>query len=137
LIAPIAVDTPAMWPHACVQCRSATGPLVDTHVHDANENRVYVCASCVRLDAIALGLLEGDRNATLLHAAEGESAAQKQLEAMTARRDKLAAKAKDLEKDNAALTEHRDWLAQRVAQLEAAITDDARSRLAVVGNEAA
>lgn len=137
MVDPVVTPTALFWPHCCGVCQSQSGPFVDTSHETRLGDRTYLCASCVRLAALALGFLEGDRHTELLHVAEHESETAKQLVQMTERRDKLAAELREAKKQNAAVVADRDWNVQRVAQLEAAITDDARSRLAIVGGEAA
>jgi cell division protein FtsB len=137
MLNPIVVPTALLWPHSCSQCQSQTGPLVDTHHENRVGDRLYLCASCVRLDALALGYLEGDEHTKLLNVAEQESETAKQLAQMTEKRDKLAAELKIAKKAVVTLHDDLDWHRGRVDQLERAITEDARSRLAIVGDDAA
>jgi len=141
LLEPIVVPTAIIYPQACIQCHSQTGPFVDTHterrIGPNDFERIYLCASCIRIDARALGFLEGDEHTKLLHAAEHESETQKLLARMTERRDKIAAENLNLKQKNAGLADDLVWHRQRVEQLERVISEDARSRLAVVGNDAA
>jgi hypothetical protein len=137
MLEPVVTPTALVWPHCCGACQSQTGPFVDTHHENRFGDRLYLCASCVRLAALALGYLEGDEHTKLLHAAEQESETAKHLAQMTGRRDKLAAELRQVKKAAGAVGEELSWYKARVDQLEHAITEDARSRLAVVGDDAA
>jgi hypothetical protein len=141
MLEPIVVPTALIRPYSCSQCQSQVGPFVDTHheywASSSDPHRLYLCASCVRLDALVLGYLEGDEHTKLLHAAEQESETAKQLTQMTERRDKVAAELRQVKKASFSLVEELSWYKARVDQLERAITEDARSRLAVVGDDAA
>ena len=137
MLEPIVVPTAIVWPNNCGQCQSQTGPFVDTHHENRFGDRLYLCASCVRIDALKLGYLEGDEHTKLLHAAEQEGESARALVQMTERRDKLAAELRQAKKTISTLSTELDWHQERVVQLERAITEDARSRLAVVGDDAA
>jgi hypothetical protein len=69
----IRVAHPMLAPNGCVICRSATGPLVDT-TRELLANfgpqgfRIYLCSQCLKLAALELGLIEGDRMEELTNA---------------------------------------------------------------------
>lgn len=75
------VETPAIYPQACVFCGSGKGPLVDSVREVAGGGRGYICALCVSRCAKALGLVKGERMAELLKAGELLDGARKEIDA--------------------------------------------------------
>lgn len=74
------VAHPEVWPQRCVVCHATKGPLVDTRKQgiaatETREDRIYVCGSCVKLSALELGLIEGERMEQLLAAGDELDAA--------------------------------------------------------------
>lgn len=132
MLDPVKVDTPVFFPHACVQCRGATGPLVDTHVETAGSLRVYVCASCVAANARALGMAAGDEQAALLQAVEHDTETQKKLGRVTKQRARLLEDITGKDKTIGELAVQLEWADGRIKQLEALIRSDAEASLAVV-----
>lgn len=121
----------------CAVCGSTTGPFVHAKKEDPFGDMFYLCASCVRLAALTMGYLEGDEHTKLLRAAEQESETAKHLADEKLRGVKQRAEIKDLKRNVEELLTERNWYHGRVEQLEKAITEDARARLALVGNDAA
>lgn len=67
------VNHPEVWPQRCVICHGTKGPLVDTRKQGVGafgerEDRIYVCGNCVKLCALELGLVDGERMSQLLDA---------------------------------------------------------------------
>lgn len=62
----VAVETPTVFPQACIACKQQKGPFVDTHGEIGNGMHVYVCSSCVSRGARALGLPTEDTLAALM-----------------------------------------------------------------------
>src|SRR3990172_8011491 len=55
------VDYPQIFPQACIACRSATGPQLDTHVEIEGFGWVYLCQLCAKRAAVAFGFSDGER----------------------------------------------------------------------------
>jgi hypothetical protein len=69
------VNHPEVWPQRCVLCHGTGGPLVDTRKQGVGavgdrEDRLYVCGNCVKLCALELGLIDGERMQQLLKAGD-------------------------------------------------------------------
>lgn len=132
MLNPIVVDAPTIFPNCCAQCKGQTGPLVDTHVENRFGDRIYMCASCIRLDAIALGLVKGKRHSELLTQMRTQAEDGRQAEAAQT----LAAEARTAlaieERTSGQLRDELVAAHQRIDQLENAIRSEAEASLAVV-----
>lgn len=135
------VETPAVWPQACVLCKSAKGPLVDTMQEGplatpTRPDRIYVCAMCVKLAARTLGLTKGDRNDKLLAAGaqlddaeqrvrDRDQQIQQQIGELAARQRKIEALDELLqqERDNQRTRQH---LVETISESSRALLEVAR-----------
>jgi hypothetical protein len=132
LLEPIVVDAPTIFPNACAQCHGQTGPLVDTHVENRFGDRVYLCASCIRIDAIALGLVKGKRHSELLTQMRTAAEDSRQAEAARALADEARTALAIEERTSGQLRDELVAAHQRIDQLENAIRTEAEASLAVV-----
>lgn len=135
MLDPVKVDVPVFFPGCCAFCGSQTGPLVDTHVEDALNRRLYVCASCVGSHARTLGLMKGKEQASLLSARRHESELEKHLEQITAERNARQEELTTQRNVNAELVDTVEWQKERIKQLEHTIRGEAKASLTLVGGD--
>jgi hypothetical protein len=106
--------------------------MVDTHVENRFGDRLYLCASCVRLDGIALGLIRGKQHTQLLAVAKRESELGREVEALNMDRDQIRA---ELQHERVRATSLEADLAverQRSEQLRAALEGEIAAKQATL-----
>jgi hypothetical protein len=87
-----AVDAPTFFPGCCAVCRGGAGPFVDTQRVNAMDERLYLCAQCVRDVAGLLGFVDA---ATVAKLEEAMKQAAHDNEVTAAERFEAYAEAKE------------------------------------------
>jgi len=59
MLEPQLLESPLIFPYACLLCRSQKGPIADTNVEIPNFGRVYLCQLCAKTYAKLYGFAEG------------------------------------------------------------------------------
>jgi hypothetical protein len=137
---PFIVETAELSPRACVGCWGNIGPFVDVGevdiptVNGPIPFHVYLCKRvCARSVARVAGFAPGKKMNELANAAEQLRQAEKDVEAYRGAVDELTMRLSLQGSELGHVTEDRDQLQGRVAQLELVIGEKARAELALVG----
>lgn len=132
MLDPIILDAPLFWPNKCQHCDNYKGPVLDLHKETSNRERIYVCQRCVTYHAQLFGLLPGDEHERLLRSDAILRERDRELAKATNTIAKDAKVKKEQRVQISELQDYRAWAEGRLAQLEAAIGEDAKARLALV-----
>jgi hypothetical protein len=126
------VDSPFVFPQACVGCLSQKGPMVDTHRQIPGFGHIYICHVCGKTSARLLGFAKGERLDELSAASDGIVERDREIKSL---REQLASTEQHLSDvrhaNSVALEELRDEKAHS-KRLETEIRRAAESTLAAV-----
>lgn len=126
----IVVESGSFYPNCCIACNGYKGPLADLHV-ETHSGRVYVCRSCAKRLAIVFGFTKGEQMEKLTRAAERLELGEKQMDEALCRIADMESDQTQLLGELRALQDYRAFAEGRIAQLEALISEDAKTRLQV------
>lgn len=123
----IVEDQPLKTPFACLICRGNLGQLLDTGCELDGYGRIYVCETCGKSVARAFGYAKGPRMTQLSKASAEITRKEAEIADLAARAAASDAKAEEMSRLAAGLTEELELSRQRVAQLEDRFMEQARS----------
>ena len=129
------VSHAAFWPNACV-CGSVDGPFVDLEIDRpiaGRDSRLYLCQRCGKGAAREFGFAKGKRMDELAEADKKLHVAQQQIDRQDAANAEYEATILARDQRIEALVETNTAQAERIAQLVAALKDEAKALTSVVG----